>query len=358
MNICFFIGSLYGGGAERVVCNLANFLVKKDYNVSILTMSDKQSYYIDKRVRWIKLLQENERKGKLYNNLLRLYRFYSFLKKTRIDVYIGFLPITLIMMLLFKWVTKSKVICSERNAPSTYPILLRIILKCIAHKSDGWVFQTQYEREWYGNSIGKAEVQIIPNAINPDVYSSMYIGKRKNKIVTVGKMTKQKNQVLMIKAFNRIHHLFPEYKLIIFGEGILRDNLQKIIDKLQLSEYIEMPGYVNNIYECIKDASLFVLSSDYEGIPNALIEAMALGLPCIATDCKGGGVKSLINNRENGLIVPARDEKSLANAMKSMLLNYSFADQCGKKAHSIIERLSPDVIYEKWEHFINHIANK
>lgn len=114
-------------------------------------------------------------------------------------------------------------------------------------------------------------------------------------------------------------------------------------------------GHVKHIAEHLESVSMFVLSSDYEGMPNALIEAMALGLPCVTTDCSGGGAKFLIKDGVNGLLVPVRDVEALANAIDRVLSNTEFAVKISKEAKKIIQRLSPNVIYDKWEECIKSI---
>ena len=354
MKINFFIGGLSGGGAERVICNLSNYLYNKGHTVTILTMADDQpSYSLDDGVRRIALLNEEERRGFIYNSCLRLWRFCKYLKQEKTDVYVVMLPVTIIMMLVMRWLIKGKIIASERNSPSTYARTTQRLLKFLAKQAEGWVFQTKEEYEWYGRVVKKGI--IIPNAINPDFIKPVYTGVRKKTIVTVGRMTEQKNQALLIRAFAEVVKDFPLYNLKIYGDGEKRDELIILSEKLGLVNNIEFPGYLKNIGEHIKDSSLFVLSSDFEGMPNALMEAMALGLPCISTDCDGGGAKFLIENGKNGMLVPKGDAEILADAMRKMLSDKAFAEQCGQEAHKIVTQLEPHVIYSKWESFINDV---
>lgn len=357
MRITFFIGSLSGGGAERVTCNLANSLALKGHEVDILTMSDKEATYsLSHSVKRKSLILQHERKGFLYNSLLRLKRFAGCLRKSDADVFIVMLPVTTIMLLQMKWLMSAKVIASERVDPSIYPEKKQKLLKRLAHKADGWVFQTEEERLWYGKSTGKSNVTIIPNAINSDFVKPAYAGERRKIIVTAGRLTAQKNHALLLNAFALIHRNYSDYKLVIYGDGDKKDELQRLVNELGLTNKVEMPGYTTDIGEAIYDASLFVLSSDYEGMPNALMEAMALGVPCVSTDCDGGGARFLIENKKNGLLVPKGDVDALANAMEQMLSNREFAEKCGREAHQICERLAPEKIYGEWEQFIKEIV--
>ena len=357
MKIQFFIGGLSGGGAERVTCNLANILVNRGHEIKILTMSDDTpSYDIDIKIKRIPLLRSNERKGFLYNSIIRFTRLIKYLCKQKIDVYVVMLPITTILLLQLRKFTKAKVIAAERVDPSQYPVKKQKQLKSLAHKADGWVFQTEEERNWYGETTGKALVSIIPNAINPDFIREPYQGERKQMIVTAGRLTEQKNHELLIKAFAGISKDYPEYQLVIYGDGPKKEHLEKVAENSGVQGKVLFPGYTTNIGETIKDASMFVLSSDYEGMPNALMEAMALGLPCVSTDCNGGGAKFLIENEKNGLLVSKSDVDALAAAMERMLSDREFAEQCGREAHKICERLAPEKIYGQWESFIKQVV--
>ena len=304
----------------------------------------------------IPLLYTSERKNIVYNSALRLYRFAKYLLKSKIDAYVVMLPVTTIMMLRLRFLTKAKVIAAERVDPSQYPVKKQKQLKRLAKKANGWVFQTEEEKAWYGVTTGKAMVEVIPNAINPDFIKAPYQGERKKTIVTAGRLTEQKNHALLIKAFARISPSFPEYQLVIYGEGPMKETLVSVSEEEGIGEKVVFPGYTTNIGESIKEASLFVLSSDFEGMPNALMEAMALGLPCVSTDCDGGGAKFLIENEKNGLLVSKGDVNALATVMERMLSDREFAEQCGREAHYICERLAPEKIYGKWESFIKQIV--
>ena len=344
MNIVLFSGGLSGGGAERVVCNLANFLIGQGHDVSILTMSDDTpDYSLNNNIERIALLREGERKGLVRNYLLRWWRLLTYVRKSKCDSYVVVLPVTIIMLLALKKNTSAKIVASERNTPVRYNKKIRFFLKLFANKANGWIFQTEENQLWYKNVIKDCKTKVIPS-------------ERMKTIVTAGRLTNQKNQILLVRAFAQISSIFPEYQLIIYGDGSLKGNLEETAEQLGVKDQVILPGYTTNIEDRIKDASLFVLSSDYEGMPNALMEAMALGLPCISTDCDGGGARFLIENEKNGLLVPKGDVGALAVAMERMLSDRDFAEKCGREAHKICERLAPEKIYGEWESFIKEIV--
>ena len=168
----------------------------------------------------------------------------------------------------------------------------------------------------------------------------------------------QKNQALLIKAFSKVVKDYPFYKLQILGDGPLLTELEQIAKDCGIYQNVDFLGYVEDVSPFIKDASLFVLSSDFEGMPNALMESMALGLPCISTDCSGGGARFLIENNINGVIVPQKDVDILASAMLHVLKDKTFASRIGLEANKICNKLNPNRIYSKWEKYIETIIRK
>ena len=227
MKIVFFTSGLSGGGAERVCCNLANFLCQREHDIEFITISDDEATYpLSTKISRQALLHQQERSNFLHDNLLRFYRVCKLIRKTRCDCYIVMLPIPTILLLSLRFLTKAKIIASERVDPSTYPPSKQKRLKKVAHKADGWVFQTEIQKNWYGNSIGSAAVKIIPNAINKEFITAEYSGPRNKQIVSSGRLTEQKNHALLIKAFAGITAKYPAYKLVIYGDGPLRKDLE------------------------------------------------------------------------------------------------------------------------------------
>lgn len=349
MNVSIFIGSLIGGGAERVTCNLANYLIRNGHNVNVIVMSQTStSYPLSEKVQIFPLLYLNENRSSFSRFFLRIKRFKTILRQNDADVYIVMLPITIILFLLYSNLTKAKVIITERNTPLSYSKLLQYALRRLTPKADLCICQTKNIQEWYNSIPNGCKTKIIPNAINPNFVKPLYTGEKRKTIVNVGRLNDQKNQKLLIQAFSKIANEFSDYDLEIYGKGELENALRNLVVSLNIENRVHFRGYVENIGEMIKDVSLFVLSSDYEGMPNALIEAMALGLPCISTDCEGGGAKFLIENNKNGILVEKNNERQLVNAIRFMLSNREKAINCGIEAYRIIEKLSPERIYKMW----------
>lgn len=357
MKITFFIGSLYGGGAERVVCNLANYLVNHNHVVRILTMSESRKRYdLSQEVTHDYLLSDDEKSNPIIDTLKRVVRLLRYVKNNTNDVYVVFLPVTILLLLFFRYRVKSKIVASERNSPTLYNVITRILLKLTASKADAWVFQTEAIKAWYDGSIKNLPTALIPNAINSEFLVEINRSDIKKTIVSVGRLSNQKRFDILIKAFSIVHEQCKDYTLEIYGDGPNRNALEALISEYQLCDNVSLQGNKSPIFDYINDAAVFVLTSDYEGMPNALIEAMAMGIPSIATDCIGGGVKYLIEDCVNGILVPRGDYKKVADAIIWMIDHPNEAHAIGYNARKIVDNLSPEIVYGQWEKFIDSIV--
>lgn len=353
MRITLFVSALSGGGAERVTCNLANYLTEKGYLVDVLTMGEAPVVEpLNREIKVITLLLDKERGNFFFNAAKRIFRLARYMKKEKVDAYVVLLPIPTILMLSFSSLTKAPIIMSERADPKAYSKKMQKFLQKFCKKASGAVFQTEEARTWYEPYLNGAEGKVIPNAINPAFIRPKYEGESEKTIVGAGRLSRQKNFPLLIRAFAHVTDKFPEYKLVIYGKGDLLEPLKGLATELGVSDRVEFPGFCTDMPERLEKASAFVLSSDYEGMPNVLMEAMASGLPCVSTDCGGGGARFLIQNGENGILVPQRDEGALASAMEKILSDEALAAKLGENARKLQEILAPDKIYGEWEQFI------
>jgi glycosyltransferase involved in cell wall biosynthesis len=232
-------------------------------------------------------------------------------------------------------------------------MLKAFALRFPLRKADGVVFQPNHAQQYFDKSITEHS-KIILNPIKNDIYDIFYEGERKN-IVTAGRLTSMKNQLMLIDAFSRISNLTDD-NLLIYGQGNYYDILKNRINELKMDNRIFLMGNSDKLHEEIKSAKMFVLSSDLEGLPNALMEAMALGLPCISTDCQGGGARMVIENDENGFLVPVGDVDALAEKIKYLLsLSQEERDKIGKNARKSAENFKADVVCQKWESYIKEL---
>lgn len=361
MKITLLIGSLAGGGAERVVCNLANYLADKGHEITVLTVSDKQTYKINDNVRHVVLYGESDSKlPHQIINIIRLYRMNRYFRKENVDVYLTFLPKLTSFILAQRRFIKCPIILAERADPGTFCAASeknqKIFEKYYPY-ADGYIFQTEDAKEYYRtHGINVEDSVVIPNAINPEFIRPQYQGKCRKAIVGAGRLTEQKNFSLLINAFAAVSKIYPEYELEIYGEGPLKNDLANEAKVLGVAEKVKFQGYVKNLGDRIQDATLFVLSSNFEGMPNALMEAMALGMPVISTDCPAGGSKFLIKEGENGLLIPINDSKKLVEAMLEILSNERIRSVMGKNASLVCEELEPKKIYGNWDNYIQKMG--
>lgn len=357
MKVMLCINQLSKGGAERVVTNLANYL-SNNHKVTIVSVRDQGiAYDINKNVK-IYFLDNKKAKNPIKKILNRVNKLNTIIKKEKVEAILSFLPMASFLSLFLKKRRKTKVIVSVRNDPKVEYKKIQdfIAMKILYPLADGFVFQTEDARKYFNKKIQNKSA-IILNSLNPDFIMDSYKGKREKTIVSVGRLSSQKNHLLLIKAFEKINNDFPEHKLIIYGEGEKREELESYIKEKNLTNFISLPGIENDIKNKIYKSNLFVLSSNYEGLPNALIEALALGIPCISTNCPCGGPKSLIKDDYNGLLTEVGNVDMMAHKIKYILKNEDFAKKIGINASKIKDKLNPNIINKEWEDYLNKIIN-
>lgn len=242
----------------------------------------------------------------------------------------------------------------ERGDPNSYNRKLRSRVVRAYKRFSILTFQTPMARDGYPELADKKSY-VIPNpCFLADSDNEVTEINRKKEVVSVGRLVEEKGYEMLIRAFVSIHHLHPEYKLIIYGDGPQKELLANLIAENEASEYVFLPGKTDKVKQNIQNASLFVLSSDYEGIPNTLLEAMCLGVPVVTTDCSPGGARFLTKDGSiGGLLIPVRDEKKMADAIDKMLSDRCFAEEMAKKGLSVNADYSPETIYRLWKQAIN-----
>ena len=186
----------------------------------------------------------------------------------------------------------------------------------------------------------------------------LYEGERRNEIITVGRMDKVKNHKLLVDAFAMVVKKAPEMHLTIYGDGECMEELQAQIKMLGIEEKVSLPGDSNCIPQLIEDARIFVLSSDFEGMPNAVAEAFASGVVVVSTDCPSGGARMLVKHEETGLLVPVRDAEQMADAILRILGDAKLEERLRKNAYAFSKTLHPDTIHSMWMEYIETICKK
>ncbi len=332
------------GGAERVICTLASEFSRRGIDTTIITLQNTEcGYSLDENVK-IWAAKANGRIS-VIRNFARNLTMRKYIKEQNFDIVISFITVRNIQTILFTRGLKSKIIISERIFPATIKQPKKLLSKIIYPMADGFVFQTEQARKCFGGKVRKKGC-IIYNPLKEDL---PYADRTKNKyIVTIGRLTSQKNHKLLIRAFEKFIQTHPDYELRIYGNGPLKEELDNFVNQLGISKNVRLMGAVENVTEHIKDAAMFVLSSDYEGMPNVLAEAMAMGLPCVSTDCLGGGAAALIENEKNGLLVPCCDTEQLHIAMEKIITDTEFSYKLSGNGKLHREQLSVENIASQW----------
>lgn len=397
--------SLYGiGGAQRRAFALANEFLKQGYTVYVVavwgndsTIKDENYYGIDERIKLviipqyykkhkeeeyvkksdkkidksIRVLKKLQLVFRPFKGILSQINFHiNGLRKSK-DLRPFFVehPDATIISFGFNIFDKvyfaskglnNRVIYAETNASNKY-ISERYYSETekIIKKSDALVFQTNEELSDHKLQKNK-NAYVIHNPIKEGLPEPFY-GERKKTVVNFCRMSHQKNLMLLLQAFKDLLDDFSDYKLEIYADTAaenIREYKEELLayiadNKLDKSVFI-LPAS-SQIHEIIRDYSMFVSSSDYEGISNSMIEAMAIGLPCVCTDCGGGGAREMITDGENGLLVPIGNTKALKNAMVRMITEDGLAEKCSKNAAKIRSTHSIKTITKQWLDVIERI---
>lgn len=343
---------LHNSGAPKMFVWLANSLAEQGFDVTVYT-------YLDYDGQEVTLSNKVHHIHESLNNcglIGKIKHIRTAIKKSGPDVSISFLLDANVYNMFACYGLKTKSVVCERNDPYKPHYYKLKFWKPWFRLADGAVFQLPKVAEYYDNI--KGPTAIIPNPVNEQtIYIDSSFSSRQDLIVTVGRIDLfQKRHDVLIQAFALFLVKHPSYRLVIYGKGESSDEekLKNLIEEKGLQEKVELAGEVKNPIEHIRDAKFFVLSSDFEGIPNALIEAMSIGLPCISTDCRPGGAAMLIEHGKNGLLVPMGDAEGLCNEMNYMATHPELADSIGEEARKINLRFSDNSIISKWVDYMNH----
>ena len=358
MKILFYIGNLRKGGAERVVATLSNKLVKENEIIVVTTTDEKIEYNLNKNIKLFSLKNFDGNKSPIVKNLIYLKRLKKYINEINPDIILGFLPEPSYRLLLLKPFIKSPVIISDRNDPKMEYASLknRTVMKTLYKRADGFVFQTEEACNYFSKKIQDKSI-VIANPVDDRFLKTKYVGEKSTEFVNVGRLNEQKNQVFLIESFKDVVKKYPNYKLLIYGDGNLKNELNMYIENNKLNNNVKLCGNVDDIENILKGKKCFILSSKYEGMPNALMEAMAVGVPCISTDCPCGGPRELIKNNVNGLLVKNNNKKELVSAMYKIIENNEMCKEMSLNAKKNMDNYSCDKIVKKWFDFMKEVSS-
>ena len=353
VGISFVCQSLGNGGAERVVSILINYFYQKKYNVQLVLLYENTiDYYIPENISVIFLNWADKK-----NPLKFLPRLKQLRNTIKGDIVFSFLFLAIFNTVFANLFGRKKIIVSERNDPHNDPPgRIRKHLRILSYfLSDAVIFQTERAKKYFPLGIQKKGI-VIPNPIQKGLIQKSG-AMREKKVVSVCRLNKQKNIPMSLDAFLKFSQQYPDFIFEIYGTGELESEIKAYISKLSLEDKVVLKGFSNNVHKEIVNAMMYISSSDYEGISNSMLEAMAIGLPTICTDCPIGGARQVIKSQDNGILIPIGDVSALTNAMFKIVENKDFRDFLSTNAIKVRQIYDMENICREWEKVLNEIGN-
>ena len=354
--IIFVIGVMGKGGAERVIAAISNELVKSNFDIEIITIyGNRQDYYLDDRIKLCPIICKN--RFRVLRPFERIVRLRKMIKNSNPDAVISFLADVNIHTIISMAGLSIPLIVSERNDPRQDPEYSwqRKMRDILYRKVDGFVFQTEDAANYFKDIIPqKSKQSIIPNPLTPNLPSYDY-GIDNMRLITACRLNHQKNLKMMIDSVKIVREKGILCSLDIYGQGPLQNELDEYIRKNNCGGYIALKGFSNRIHDEMLESEGFLISSNYEGISNSMIEALAIGIPVIATDCPVGGARMYIEDHVSGWLIPVGDTVRFSNAIEELLTDKERSEKYGKEASKVRTMLDTKNITEKWEEFISSV---
>lgn len=365
--LTFVIYQMSGGGAQRVLSIIANYFSEKGWGITLLTFDDGSlpSFYKLHPSIQCRSLSIMRDQGSFFNalsvHLMRPFILRRAIQQSKADIVITFIDLTNILTLVATLGIRLPVVISERVNPAYHSVgsFWSTIRKLVYRRASCLVVQTKDALSCFSPAI-QIKAKVIPNPIiSPEVLNDeqeKQSEKSPKILMAMGRLCEQKGFDLLLKAFAQIESQYPNWKLNIWGEGEKRKSLEELRDELGLKERVHFKGMIQDHYNAMQLANIFVLSSRYEGFPNVLGEAMACGLPVISFDCPSGP-REMIIHEVNGLLVPNINSNDLALGIQRLMENEAMANRLGNEARKVTETFSLNKIMNMWEKLIMKIID-
>lgn len=305
------------------------------------------------------LQKEDEGKNRLQKIWLRFRCLRQLIKKEQPDVVISFTRRPNYRALICAVGTKVPVIPAVRQDPKSYYNSLadKLLIPVLYRRAAGCVFQTKEQGTYFPASLQKRS-RIILNPVNHKYLNIPKPKTREKTVVQSGRLVDFKNQAMLFRAFLKVHEKHPDYCLKLYGGDSFdgtKEKLEAIIKENKAEDYIRLMGPSDSLEKELPSTGVYAFSSDYEGMPNALLEAMTLGLPVAATDCPCGGPRTVIEHEENGLLLPVGDEQAMTDAINRLIEDREFAERLGDNARKISERINENAVLSQWKEYVEEV---
>lgn len=354
--ILFYINAIHNGGAERVMVNLTKqFSDNGDSVVLVTSFVDEWEYAVESNVKRLSLEETETKCGKIKRNITRISKLRKIIKDEKPDLVVSFMCEPNFRALIASIGLPVKNIISVRNDPNMEysGFFGKLVGKFILPKADGCVFQTKDAQSYFSEKMQRKS-KIIFNAVDPKFFNATYNGFDSNDIVTMGRICEQKNHKLLIDAFEKLNYDYSSSKLKIYGSGN-KEELREYILSKKLDNKVKIYESTKKVESILSSSKMFVLSSDYEGMPNALLEALSVGIPSVSTDCPCGGPNMIIDNGKNGFLVEVGNCNELYFAMKSLYENNDLCKKFSTNSKKSSKMFEPVMIFNEWNDFFEMI---
>ncbi|MCR5503137.1 MAG: glycosyltransferase [Lachnospiraceae bacterium] len=375
--ILFHLNTLSQGGAERVVSNLANEFVKGLPGASSKTPDEilvatewfgEDEFPLDERVRRIHAgLKKSDEKRSRFSKAVRRFRYLrELVKKENPDVVVAFCDKAIYRTLIATTGLKTPIIICVRTDPVGHydRPMDRILGPFFYPRAKGAVFQTEGQRDFFPDYLGRIST-IILNPVNDRYFLTDDLKERqKNQTDTIvqhARLVDFKNQPMLIDAFMKVHEKHPEFDLKIYGpdsEDGTKEILERKIAEYHAESFIHLMGGSDEIEKEVPKAKIYAFSSDWEGLPNALLEAMAMGMPIVATDCPCGGPRTVMKDHESGILVPIKDPDAMAKGLLTLIEDPELALRMAEGARKIRELTNSATVVSLWREYIESVIRK
>ena len=363
LNLTVVISDMGSGGAQRVLINMLNEWAKQEYQLALITINSEQEdfFQVPDNIKRIRLFMGKRSSNMMlgaYNNMKRIFTLRNELKKMQPDIVLSFIGATNIIALLSSIGLGSKVIISERNDPSRQSLglvwdLLRKIIYPLA------TCVTANSKIAINTMSSYVNIKKLKYTPNPVVIPDKIIPVRYQRpsFLAVGRLEEQKAYDIILQAFAESDAKRKGWGLTILGDGALKDELVNLAVKLDINDCIDWKGKVNNPFSYYASAKAFLLPSRFEGMPNSLLEAMSMGLPCVISDALQGPAEFVVEGK-TGWVVPVGDVKALSSWMTMIMGQSNDVLEIAKQGkEEVLQHMSMNKSLLVWESIFDSVMS-